>query len=243
MIVSLKQHIIRFLEFKSDKYAYLKYIPRNGRALDIGCGDCRRLEYRSYYRKDLIQYGADVHEDSQCEDILSKFYNLDITREDLPFEEGYLDLVVMSHVIEHLPRNGFRFCMKEIGRVLKQGGYIYVEFPSERTRHFIASKTLKRLGCPVTTLNFYDDETHISLYTMEEMITVLEEEGFRTWRYGDVREPVKKCLSPFLLIAGYLIRDESIFTGSLWSLLNWPSFIIARKQKLTMKADFGKYKT
>lgn len=233
---------MRFLEFKSDRYACLKHIPKNGRVLDIGCGDCRRLEYRGYRREDLVQYGVDVHVDVRCKGILNEVYNLDVTRENLPFDEGYFDLVVLSHVAEHLPASGFLFCLKEIRRVLKQGGYIYVEFPSEKTRHFVTSKTLKRLGCPVTTFNFYDDETHISLYTMREMLGTVEEAGLGIWRYGDVREPVKKCLSPFLIVTGYVLRDESIFTGSLWSLVNWASFIIARK-KGDHENVFREYKT
>jgi SAM-dependent methyltransferase len=204
-------------------------LPNNSRVLDIGCGDCRRLRYRSYYRNDFVNYGIDIHEDTRCSNYLSKFYNLDVTREKLPFEEEYFDLVVVSHVIEHLPEDGFLFSLKEIKRVLKQGGYLYIEFPSEKTRHFITAKTLKQFGCPVTTFNFYDDETHISLYDVQELVRILKKEGLNVCRHGDVLEPVKKCLSPFLLFIGYVLKNESIFTGSLWSLVNWASFVIVRK--------------
>lgn len=228
-IVKVEKYIIRFLEFRSEKYTYLRHIPENGKVLDIGCGDCRRLRYRSYFRNDLVNYGIDSRDDVRCGKYLNTFYNLDITREKLPFAEEYFDLVVLSHVVEHLPKDGFLFVMKEIRRVLKEGGYVYIEFPSEKTRHFMTAETLRRFACPVTTLNFYDDKTHISLYTIQELTGILRDEKMSVCGSGDIREPVKKCLSPMLLLAGYMMRDKSIFTGSLWALLNWASFIIARK--------------
>lgn len=225
----MERYIIRFLEYRSDKYAYLNHLPKNSKVLDIGCGDCRRLRYRSYFRDDLVNHGIDIHKDSRCNNYLKTFHKLDIRKDRFPFEEGYFNLVVISHVIEHLPKNDFRSCMKEIYRVLRRGGYVYIELPSYRTQHFIAAKTLNRFTFPVTTLNFYDDETHISLYSLQELVDILEEEVFSVYSYGDIREPVKKILSPLLLLAGYLLRDKSIFTGSLWSVLNWASFVVARK--------------
>jgi len=227
--MDIKKYLIRFLEFKSDKYAYLKHIPRNARVLDIGCGDCRRLRYRSYYRNDLVNYGVDIHEDARCRKYLNELHKLDVTKDKLPFVAGYFDLVVLSHVIEHLTKDGALHCIKEIKRVLKRGGYVYVELPSYRTQHFITAKTLNRYTLPVTTLNFYDDETHVNLYAIEELADILRDEKMSICGYGDIREPVKKCLSPFLLLLGYVLRDKSVFTGSLWSLVNWASFVVARK--------------
>ena len=228
--MEMKKYVVRLLEYGSDKYAHLRYLPAAARVLDIGCGDCRRLRYRSYYRDDLMHYGVDIHEEENCRKYLSEFVNLDVTRDKLPFAEEYFDLVMVSHVVEHLSREGFLFCLKEIKRVLRRGGYVYIEFPSEKTRRFITAKTLKRLGCPVTTLNFFDDETHISLYGLQELAGILEGEGLGICKCGDIMEPVKKLLSPLLLVIGYALRDESIFTGSLWSLVNWASFLLARKQ-------------
>ena len=229
-IISMEKLIVRFLEFGSDKYAYMKHLPANSRVLDVGCGDCRRLRYRSYHRNDLIQHGIDVQEDRGCKKHLATFHALDIAKETLPFEEEYFDLVVMSHVLEHLPRSDFLFCLREIKRVLRGGGYFYIEFPSEKTSRFVTAKTLKRYALPVTTLNFYDDDTHVSLYSVQEVIGILEGESLKVHRYGDVREPVKKCLAPLLIVAGCILRNESVVTGALWSLVNWASFIVAKKE-------------
>ena len=225
----MRKYIVRLLEFGSDKYAYLKNLPKNSSVLDIGCGDCRRLRYRSYFRGDLVHHGVDIHPDRRCEGYLETFHVLDIGKDALPFQEGFFDLVVLSHVIEHIPKRDFLFAVKEIVRVLKQGGYLYIEIPAEKTRRFTSAEKLRRLSLPVTTMNFYDDESHVSLYTIGELAGLLEEESLNVHSHGDIREPVKKYLSPVLLFIGYVLRNESIFTGSLWSIVNWASFIVARK--------------
>lgn len=227
--MNIEKYLIRLLEFKSDKYAYLKHLPKHSRVLDIGCGDCRRIRYRSYFRDDLQYYGIDLGENERCRSFLKEFHRLDILRENLPFAKEFFNLVTMSHVIEHLPKDKFLIALQNIKRVLKPGGYIYIEFPSERTLNLIRGEILRRYSLPVNTFNFYDDETHISKYSLEELTAILAANGFHTFKYGDIREPVKKLLSPLLLFWGYVKRDESIFTGVLWSLVDWASYVIVKK--------------
>jgi len=228
-ILKIEKYIIRFLEYKSDKYAYLKRLPPCSRVLDIGCGDCRRLRYRTYFRDDLIHYGIDIEENKQCRHYLKEFYSINILHERLPFDEEFFDAIIMSHVIEHLPKDKLFFALRGMERVLKRGGYVYLEFPSEKTRSLVRGETLRRYSFPANTFNFFDDATHISLYSVHEVIDIFEKEGFKTCAYGEVREPIKKILSPLLLMFGYVKRDESLFTGVLWSIVNWASYVIVQK--------------
>ena len=220
---------VRFLEFSSDKYAYLKDVPEGGLVLDIGPGDCRRLRYRAYFRSDLIHYGADLQEHEACRKHVREFFVCDVAQETLPFENDFFDLIVLSHVIEHLPGKDISFVFSEIRRTLKKGGLLYIEFPSERTTKFVRGQTLRRYGLSVSTLNFADDPTHISPFTLSEMKNLLETHGFSLTRCGDVREPVKKVFSPLLLILGWILRSRSLATGALWAMVNWASFAVAVK--------------
>jgi SAM-dependent methyltransferase len=147
----------------------------------------------------------------------------------LPFDEEFFDVIIMSHVIEHLPKDRLSYVLQGLKRVLKRNGYVYLEFPSEKTGSLVRGETLRRYSFPANTFNFYDDATHISLYSVHEVIDISEKEGFRICGYGDVREPIKKILSPLLLLLGYMKRDESVFTGALWSTVNWASYVLVRK--------------
>jgi SAM-dependent methyltransferase len=46
---------------------------------------------------------------------------------DIPFESGYFDLVIASHILEHIPND--QLAMKEIRRVLKKGGSAFLQTP------------------------------------------------------------------------------------------------------------------
>jgi len=225
-----EKYVVRFLEFSSEKYAYLRSVPSGGRVLDIGCGDCRRLRYRSYFRNDLICYGLDIREHISCRGLLKEFYRMDIRERALPFENDFFDLIVLSHVIEHFPKEVLADLLREVKRALKENGYLYVEIPSEKTARLVSAKALKKYGLPVTTFNFFDDKTHISPYSMLEVSRILGENNFSIAEYGEIREPVKRLLSPFLIIAGLITRDESLVTGTLWSLVNWASYVVAKKE-------------
>ena len=122
----IEKLLIRFLEFNSDKYYFLKYLPVNAKILDIGCGDCRRIKYRLCFRNDLIHYGIDLRKYESCSNFLTVFKKLDITQNFLPFGKEEFDAVILSHIIEHLPASAFINLLIEIRRVLKKGGYIYI---------------------------------------------------------------------------------------------------------------------
>jgi len=54
--------------------------------------------------------------------------------EQLPFADGSFDAVVCTEVLEHLPRPGE--CLREIRRVLKDGGTAYITAPQSWPLHY-----------------------------------------------------------------------------------------------------------
>ena len=85
------------------------------------------------------------------------FKKVDLNHQPIPFDDDQFDLVVASHVIEHLgkPLEFFAEC----ARVCKPGGLIYFEAPSERS--------LLLPGMPFEhdkffSTSFFDDPTHVS---------------------------------------------------------------------------------
>lgn len=101
------------------------------RVLNIGAGDAR-LEGL------LIDRSYDVHMLDPSEDVVDfvrKKYKLDDTKvrrgwsQQIPFEDGAFDFVVMSEVLEHLSDGVLRRTLDEVHRVLSGGGYFLGTVP------------------------------------------------------------------------------------------------------------------
>lgn len=64
-----------------------------------------------------------------CRELGYEVADLDINTTPLPYPEEKFDVVLASHVIEHL--SDIDFCLKELNRVLKKGGLILVATPTK----------------------------------------------------------------------------------------------------------------
>jgi len=87
--------------------------PNGSRLLHIGCGDVNSPEFINLDARPLPH----VH-------IVSRnIFNL----RSIP--DASLDMVYMSHVLEHVPRGQLLQTLKEMGRVLKTGGLLRISVP------------------------------------------------------------------------------------------------------------------
>ncbi len=95
--------------------------------LDVGCGE-GYLKYFCDFRK--IEFcGIEIWKKrfEVCKKLGYKMYNCDIDNKSLPFKDKTFDVVVGSHVIEHLKNR--EFALKEMLRVLKKGGLLIIAVP------------------------------------------------------------------------------------------------------------------
>jgi len=104
----------------------------DGRILDIGCGGGSYL-----YR--LKQWGWDAYgvEPSETGARQALSLGLNVKQgmlEEARFDAGFFDVIRLSNVVEHLPnpKNSFR----EIHRILKADGRVYVTVPNTRSLVF-----------------------------------------------------------------------------------------------------------
>ncbi len=188
--------------------------------LDVGCGSNspsitkRWFPKWSYYGIDRESHGNDA-EDAAA---MSGYYELDLEKDTLDeVPESFFDVVVLSHVIEHL-RNGPQV-LKDLAGKLKPGGKMYVEFPSARSLNFPSMEG---------TLNFCDDPTHVRVYSTLEISNVLLENGFRIIRAGTKRDKRRLALFPFHLPAKLLLRKK-IKGSDFWDILGFASYVYAEK--------------
>ena len=98
-----------------------------GKVLDIGCG--RGLLLNKLKERGWDPQGTELSEDAAA--YARDRLNLPVTTEtleDAHFPDNEFDLVILWHVLEHVPDP--RGTLKEIGRVLKPGGALLVAVPN-----------------------------------------------------------------------------------------------------------------
>lgn len=137
--------------------------------LEVGCGTGSVLAQlssggfaRHYCGIDMAD--PEAHRDEGAKDV-------DLRRYDgvrIPFDDGAFDLVVSTHVVEHVPDpRGF---IAELSRVAS--GDIYIEVPCELT-----VRANRRALQPSV------DTGHINLYTPESFLLLLQTSGLEVDRF------------------------------------------------------------
>jgi ubiquinone/menaquinone biosynthesis C-methylase UbiE len=91
--------------------------------------------------------------------------------EDLPFADGLFGVIVIKHVVEHLPHP--EKAIAELGRVMAPGGALILATPNLASLSR-PSKGNQWIG--------YHDPTHISLKPPSEWLAMLKDAGFKLKR-------------------------------------------------------------
>ena len=113
------------------------------RVLDAGCGSGRTLlelgRYGEVFGIELDPGAAAVARGRGCGEV--RIGRL----EELPWEDGYFDLITCLDVIEHTPDDGVT--LRELRRVCKPGGYLLVTVPAYQSlwsMHDVANHHYRR---------------------------------------------------------------------------------------------------
>jgi SAM-dependent methyltransferase len=118
-----------------------RFLPKDGKVLEVGCGYGRNLVALSRLRSRVV-VGCDVALDelkrakTRLEPIDAVHRSrVQIVRQEpyrLPFRDGTFDLVILWQVVEHLfGAESKRRVVAECIRVLRSGGHILVETPNQ----------------------------------------------------------------------------------------------------------------
>lgn len=199
--------------------AFLDGLPRNGRLLDVGCGNNSPMRFKAQ-RPDLWYIGLDVGDYNQTSphDYADEYvleaperFAAAIAR-----FESQLDAVVSAHNIEHCyDPDGVLDAML---RALKPGGRIYLSFPCEESVSFP-----KRSG----TLNFYDDPTHRGVPQWEKIVARINAAGLRVEFAAKRYRPLPSRLIGFLL-EPFSASRKVVMPGT-WELYGFESVIWATR--------------
>ncbi|MBW2981184.1 methyltransferase domain-containing protein [Candidatus Woesearchaeota archaeon] len=105
------------------------------KVLDVGCE-------AGYISLKLSEQGADVFSFDICKPALIEFKkkksasNIFLAAaQKMPLKDNLFDYVVCTEVIEHMPK--LELSLKEMERVLKPGGKLFITFPNEKLRRIL----------------------------------------------------------------------------------------------------------
>lgn len=205
------------------KFSYLRksFGDKNFRLLDVGSGNHSASRIKSvfpncrYYGLDMSKdYNNDAADFAQMED----FYELDLTKLDYSIipDESF-DGIWMAHVIEHLV-NGDKVVPALMCK-LKPGGFFYIEYPGEKST---------KLPSMHGSLNFYDDESHVRIYSVAELKEIFEANGGRVLESGIRRNWYYILTTPVRMVISIL--EKGRLQGNIfWDMLGFAEFLYVKK--------------
>jgi 2-polyprenyl-3-methyl-5-hydroxy-6-metoxy-1,4-benzoquinol methylase len=137
--------------------------------LEIGCGCGALLRQCGTGRGRKIG----VEGDNIMADFASTYAtDADITNDifrDKMFEESSFDVIMMSHVLEHIPN--VRDFMQSLRHILKPDGYLFVEVPTEKKDYVVKIIGIRKKG-----------NAHLLHFTSEHLSKTLAKFGFKVVR-------------------------------------------------------------
>lgn len=205
------------------KFIFLKRSFGNKpfRLLDIGAGNHSATKAKRVFP--LCEYhGVDMERDYNNDEedfkLMNAFYEMDLTKLDFSsIPDNYFDGITMVHVIEHL-YNGDEV-IKGLLPKLKSGGYLYVEYPGEKST---------RLPSMYGTLNFSDDSTHVRVYSVQELTKLFVANNCTVLKCG-IRRNIWFILSMPFRIIKRLLTGKRLEGNIFWDILGFAEYLWVRK--------------
>jgi SAM-dependent methyltransferase len=203
----------------------IRECPAGGSVLDVGCaGFALKAACDALGRHDLIQSGVDYSPPSELPADF-RLLRCDLNKEPIPAPDDSFDLVVASHVIEHMT-DPIKF-FGEVIRVLKPGGQVYFEAPSERS---VMLPGMWFAFDDTRSLSFWDDPTHMGRpwppQAFHRLTRCFDCEPLTV---GYHTSPMAKLKALVKVPLGLLLRRPGWVETGIWNFIGWASYAIARK--------------
>lgn len=192
--------------------------------LELGCGSgSNAIIVNSQFP--LIEYhGIDILPDCEISNIIN-YKAVDLNNGSLPYPNEYFDIIIFTHVIEHL--NSPQNLGREINRVLKKRGMIYVETPNWSTI-FIPSFGINREQH--NPFNFFDDPSHIKPWSKHGIYEFLSQNcHLNVERIGTVRNWFRIPFDFVFIFWGIFFRNRGKIITSFWNIYGWSIYGIGSK--------------
>ena len=183
-----------------------KETEKGSKILDAGAGEGN---WRSFF--DHCHYFTQDKGIGESEWDYSRVdYKSDIT--DIPCENNQFDVVLLTEVLEHLPEP--YLALKELNRILKKGGKIYLTAPSSFQEHEIPHDYYR-----YTTygLKYLLEKSGFNINSIEKRGGYFKYLGFRIWHV--IFMPFLNRDNLIKKIFGWIIKIPLIILFSLISII------------------------
>jgi len=219
--MNIKSHFKILINFKF-RFLRKSFGNQKFKLLDVGAGNHSASRVTLLF-PDCEYYGLDMtreyNNDRKDFEAMAYFYELDLTKlEYAVIPDDFFDGVWMTHVIEHL-YNGDQV-IENLIRKLRPGGFMYVEYPGKKS---------VRLPSMNGTLNFYDDPTHVRIYSIAELSELFRKTGCTVLAAGTRRNWYYLLAMP-LRIVSFTIRRKKLIGNIFWDLFGFAEYIYIQKK-------------
>ena len=140
---------------------------------DIGCGSCQ-MKMMADFLPSTTWIGTDLHlnEKELKEAEYDSYFESDLTK-NLPIEDDFFDIVINSHVLEHLPNP--KYSLGELYRIVKPGGILLLGIPVSPgvVVPFQKKRYAKELRAGKRKIG-----DHIQAFSAHDAIALLKQAGF-----------------------------------------------------------------
>ena len=201
-----------------------RYGRRGARLLEVGSGMGHLVGQLS---AEFEAYGMDLNHwaVNKSKEFAEKASLQTASAQELPYEDGAFNVVIIKHIVEHLPNPAK--AINEIGRVTEKNGILILATPNLGSL-LKPWKGDKWIG--------YQDPTHISLKQPEEWLQLIQDAGFEFvrvfsdgfWDVPYIRFVPKQIQKLFFGSLGGL----QAITGWVFLPMRWGEsiLVIARKK-------------
>lgn len=220
------RRLYRFMPWIDPQIRFISLLPPNAKVLDIGCHKGHTIRKFREVRPDLKFFTVDILDRASYLPQDVDFQRFDCTERNWPFENETFDAITAVHLLEHLRHDGELF--NQLKRVLKHGGTCYAEVPGLR-RCFVPS--FRFISEPPMPINFFDDPTHVTIYSMERLFRKFHDAGFRVYKVGIRRNGLMTLLSPLLVGASILLWRRDLLSWGVQNLLGLNIYSISNKDE------------
>ncbi len=159
--------------FQLDFSSYLNdnFIQKNTKIIEVGCeaaGTAALLNQEAdIYLLDYNEHIINIVEQAwQQKKLNAHFVCADMYN--MPFEDGYFDVIYNGGVIEHYDKNERNRIFKEYAKKLKTGGYMVIAYPNHHSLPYKVAYTIR------TLTNRWPFPKELKIYDLKESIQGLD---------------------------------------------------------------------
>lgn len=194
---------------------------KTGRILDVGCGEGGLIF--AFKARGWAAFGVDTSKVATglTGEKIGKQYTFNGELKDCHFPDGYFDVVILNHVLEHVAHPNEE--LKEIGRILKDDGVLLLSVPNIDSFQFkICRGRWVHLDVPrhlfhysPATIRYMLQKNNFKVIYVNFPLSDFPFDFYRSLRSTAKLSKLLLMLDPFLLLASLALKMIPRFRGTM----------------------------